>query len=85
MNLTFTLDRLEKLNLLSPPAAGLAWLPRRDGGWTASLIAEVGEIWAAMPSLAGHADDVPEIAGLLLTHFIERARCPVRRFWPAVP
>ena len=32
-----------------------------------------------MPSLAGHGDELPEIAGLLLTNFVERGEVPQRR------
>lgn len=33
-----------------------------------------------MPALAGHADDLPEIATLLLSNFVERGETPLRRF-----
>ena len=79
MNLTFTLDRLEKLNLLLVAASSRPLAALGETGWDGKLIARLGEIWVAMPSLAGHADDVPEIAGLLLTHFIERGEVPNRR------
>ncbi|MBK7899795.1 MAG: sigma-54-dependent Fis family transcriptional regulator [Azonexus sp.] len=79
MNLSFTLDRLEKLNLLLVAASSRPLSALGEAGWDGKLIARLGEIWVAMPSLAGHADDVPEIAGLLLTHFIERGEVPARR------
>ena len=79
MNLVFALERLEKHNLLlvvatSKPLAALA-----EAGWDSKLLSRVGEVWIALPALAGHADEVPEIAGLLLTHFIERGEVPPRR------
>jgi len=34
----------------------------------------------ALPALAAHVDDLPEIAALLLTNFVERGEVPPRRF-----
>ncbi len=79
MNLSFTLDRLEKLNLLLVAACSRSPATLVEAGWDSKLIGRLGEIWVAMPSLAGHADDVPEIAGLLLTHFVERGEVPSLR------
>lgn len=80
MNLGFALERLDKLNLQlvagsSRPLAALA-----EAGWESKLLARLGEVWIALPGLAGHADELPEIASLLLTHFIERGEVPARRF-----
>lgn len=80
MNLSFALERLEKYNLQlvvasSKPLAALA-----DLGWDAKLLGRLGEVWIAMPSLAGHADEIPEIATLLLSHFVARGEVPIRRF-----
>ncbi len=79
MNLTFAVDRLEKLNLqlLAATATPLAALA--ESGWDNKLLTRLGEIWVAMPTLAGHADELPEIAGLLLSNFIERGEVPQRR------
>ena len=33
-----------------------------------------------MPPMAGHGDEVPEIAGLLLAHFVERGEVPLSHF-----
>jgi two-component system, NtrC family, nitrogen regulation response regulator NtrX len=78
MNLGFALDRAEKLNLqlvvaCITPLSALS-------GWDTKLLARLGEIWVALPALAGHADDLPEIAALLLTNFVERGEVPPRRF-----
>jgi DNA-binding NtrC family response regulator len=80
MNLAYAIERLEKLNLqlvaaIARPLASLA-----DAGWENKLLTRLGEVWVAMPSLAGHADELPEIAGLLLSNFVERGEVPVRRF-----
>ncbi|MCA1937711.1 MAG: response regulator [Dechloromonas sp.] len=78
MNLAFALDRAEKLHLQlvvasTTPLSALS-------GWDAKLLARLGEIWVALPALAAHADDLPEIAALLLTNFVERGEVPPRRF-----
>ncbi|MBS4017286.1 MAG: sigma-54-dependent Fis family transcriptional regulator [Dechloromonas sp.] len=78
MNLGFALDRAEKLHLQlvvasTTPLSALS-------GWDAKLLGRLGEIWVALPALAAHADDLPEIAALLLTNFVERGEVPPRRF-----
>lgn len=80
MNLSFAVDRLEKLNL-QMIAATVTPLPAlAEAGWDSKLLARLGEVWVAMPSLAGHADELPEISSLLLTNFIERGEVQPRRF-----
>lgn len=80
MNLVFALERLERHNLQlvaasTRPLAGLV-----ESGWDPLLISRLGEIWVALPHISGHADDVPEIASLLLAHLAERGEVPLRRF-----
>jgi len=79
-NLAFVLERLEKYNLqlvaaMSRPMSALA-----ESGWEPSLVARLGEVWVALPQLSGHADEVPEIAPLVLSHLVERHGVPPRRF-----
>jgi two-component system, NtrC family, nitrogen regulation response regulator NtrX len=79
MNLAFALDRLEKNNVMmicgtTKPVPTLA-----ESGWDAGLLARVAEVWLALPQLSAHADEVPEIATLLLTHLAERGEVPMRR------
>ncbi len=80
MNLSFAVERLEKLNLqlIAATVSPLATLA--ETGWDSKLLARLGEVWVAMPSPVGHADDLPEIAGLLLTNFVERGEVQPRRF-----
>jgi DNA-binding NtrC family response regulator len=80
MNLAFAVDRLERQNLQLVAATVTPLATLAEAGWDSKLLARLGEVWLAMPSLAGHADDVPEIAGLLLTNFVERREVPSRRF-----
>ena len=80
MNLAFALDRLEKLNLLLMAATSVSTQTLHEAGWDSKLLIRLGEVWIAMPALAGHADDIPEIATLLLSNFVERGETPLRRF-----
>jgi DNA-binding NtrC family response regulator len=80
MNLAFAVDRLEKLNLRLVAATVTPLTALAEAGWDGKLIARLGEVWVPMPSLAGHADEIPEIAGLLLTNFVERGEVQPRRF-----
>ena len=80
MNLAFAVDRLEKLNLQLVAATVTPLATLGESGWDSKLLARLGEVWVAMPSLAGHADELPEIAGLLLTNFVERGEVQPRRF-----
>lgn len=80
MNLAFALDRLEKLNLLLMAATSVSAQALHEAGWDSKLLTRLGEVWIAMPALAGHADDIPEIATLLLSNFVERGETPLRRF-----
>ena len=80
MNLAFALERLEKLNLQLIAASVASLTSLGEAGWDGKLLARLGEIWVALPSLAGHGDEVPEIASLLLTNFVERGEVPLRRF-----
>ncbi len=80
LNLAFAVDRLEKLNLQLIVASVTALPALGEAGWDSKLLARLGEVWVPMPSLAGHADELPEIASLLLTNFVERGEVPARRF-----
>lgn len=80
MNLVFALERLEKNHLQLVAASSRSLTALADAGWDPALIARLGEVWVALPQLAGHADDVPEIAALVLNHLAERGEVPLRHF-----
>lgn len=80
MNLAFAVDRLERLNLQMVAATVTPLSALGEAGWDSKLLARLGEVWVALPSLAGHADELPEIASLLLTNFVERGEVQPRRF-----
>jgi DNA-binding NtrC family response regulator len=80
MNLAFALERLEKYKLQLVVACHKPLQSLLEAGWDAALVARLGEVWVALPQLAAHADEVPEIAGLLLSHLMERGEAPARHF-----
>lgn len=80
MNLAFVLDRLEKFNVQLVVASARPLSVLAELGWDGKLLARLGEIWISMPSLAGHADDIPDIAAHLLAHFVARGEVQPRRF-----
>jgi len=80
MNLVYALERLEKYKLLLVVASHKPLQALVEAGWDASLAARLGEVWVALPQLSVHADEVPEIAGLLLSHLMERGEAPLRHF-----
>ncbi|MCE1182959.1 MAG: response regulator [Rhodocyclales bacterium] len=79
MNLAFAVDRLEKLNLHLFAASSESLQTLHDAGWDHKLTTRLAEVWVAMPPLAGHADELPDIAALLLSNFVERGEVPLRR------
>ncbi|MDR1995663.1 response regulator [Azonexus sp.] len=80
MNLAFAVNHLDRLNLQLVVATIKPLAALGEAGWDSKLLTRLGEVWVALPSLAGHADEVPEIASLLLTNFVERGEVPPRRF-----
>lgn len=80
MNLAFAIERLEKLNLQLIAASVSSMTALNESGWDSKLLTRLSEIWVAMPSLTGHGDELPEIASLLLSNFVERGEVPLRRF-----
>lgn len=79
-NLVFALERLEKYNLQLIVACPRPLTALGEAGWDPSLVARLGEVWVALPQLSGHADELPEIATLVLAHLIERNEVPARSF-----
>ena len=80
MNLAFALDRLEKNNVMLICGTTKTVPALAESGWDPSLLARVTEVWLALPQLAAHVDEIPEIASLLLTQLAERGEVPPRRF-----
>lgn len=80
MNLAYAVERLDKLNLQLVAALARPLSSLGEAGWDSKLLTRLGDVWIALPSLVGHADELPEIAGLLLTNFVERGEVQPRRF-----
>lgn len=80
MNLAFAIDRLEKNGLLLVCGSSRPQTALLDNGWDSALLGRLHEIWLALPPLAEHADEVPEIASLLLAQLVERGEVPLKRF-----
>ena len=79
-NLVYALERLGKNNLQLVAAASRPLSALGELGWDPVLVAHLGEVWVALPQLSGHADDIPEIAMLVLSHLVERHEVPARYF-----
>ncbi len=79
-NLVFAMERLEKYNLQLIAALTCPLPVLVENGWDPSIVARLGDVWVALPQLAGHADDVPGIASLVLAHLVERNEVPARSF-----
>ena len=79
-NLAFAIDRLEKYQLQLVAAMPRPLSALAEAGWDPSLVARLGDVWVALPQLAGHADEVPVIASLVLAHLVERHDVPLRHF-----
>ncbi|WP_299071715.1 response regulator [Accumulibacter sp.] len=80
MNLVFAIERLERQNLQLVAASSRSLSALVDAGWDPLLVNRLGEVWVALPQISGHADDVPEIATLLLADLAERGEVPLRHF-----
>lgn len=49
-------------------------------GFESGLLAALGELTLAIPSLREHSEDIPEIAQVMLKQLVEGGLCPPRRF-----
>ena len=79
-NLAYALERLEKFNLQLVAASTRPLAALIEAGWDPALVLRLGEVWVSLPPLSGHADEVPEIAALVLSHLVERDEVPARFF-----
>ncbi len=49
-------------------------------GFDAGLLARLSEVSLPLPALREHAEDIPDIAGILLAQLVEARNCPPRHF-----
>jgi DNA-binding NtrC family response regulator len=80
-NLAFILGKLEKTKTrvvsfsVEEPARLTAQF-----GFDAALLARLAELSLLLPALREHAEDIPDIAGILLAQLVEARQCPPRHF-----
>jgi DNA-binding NtrC family response regulator len=80
-NLAFILSRPEAAR--SRVVSFTAEEPARlvdELGFDAALLARLSEMSLALPALREHAEDIPDIAGILLAQLVEAKHCPPRHF-----
>jgi DNA-binding NtrC family response regulator len=80
-NLAFILGKQEKTKtrVVSFTAEEPARLTA-EFGFDAALLARLSELSLVLPALREHAEDIPDIAGILLAQLVEARYCPPRHF-----
>jgi two-component system nitrogen regulation response regulator NtrX len=80
-NLAFILGKQEKTKtrVVSFTAEEPARL-NAEFGFDAALLARLSELTLVLPALREHAEDIPDIAGILLAQLVEARHCPPRHF-----
>jgi DNA-binding NtrC family response regulator len=80
-NLAFILSKQEKaktrvVSFTAEEPARLA----AELGFDAALLARLSELSLVLPALREHAEDIPDIAAILLAQLVEARQCPPRHF-----
>ncbi len=80
-NLALLLARQEKakIRVVSFSAEEPARLVAQFG-FDSGLLARLSELSLVLPALREHAEDIPDIAGILLAQLVEAKQCPPRHF-----
>jgi len=80
-NLAFILGKQDKakIRIVSFTAEEPARLTA-ELGFDAGLLARLSELSLMLPALREHAEDIPDIAGILLAQLVEARQCPPRHF-----
>jgi DNA-binding NtrC family response regulator len=79
-NLLFAFERLEKFNLRMVAATHHDVAELGANGWEEPTLRRLSEVWLALPSLTDLRDEIPDIAGHVLTQLVEAGQTPLRRF-----
>jgi two-component system, NtrC family, nitrogen regulation response regulator NtrX len=79
-NLAFLLDKLDKHRVQLVVGTTTDPAKLSEFGIDVQLLKKLSGLWLTLPSLREHADDVPEIASLLLAQMIENRESPQRNF-----
>jgi two-component system nitrogen regulation response regulator NtrX len=79
-NLAFLLDKLDKHRVQL--IVGTTSEPPKliELGIDAQILKRLSGLWLNLPALRDHAEDIPEIASMLLAQMIESRECPPRHF-----
>jgi len=80
-NLAFILGKQERTRtrIVSFTAEAPARLAA-ELGFDAALLARLSELSLVLPALREHAEDIPDIAAILLAQLVEARQCPPRHF-----
>lgn len=78
-NLAFALSVLEKYGLHLVAATALAAEELVAEGWDGGLLARLSQVWLSLPTLEDLRDEVPEMAGQILSHLVAGDLVPDRR------
>ena len=80
-NLTFILGKQEKTKtrIVSFTAEEPSRLAA-ELGFDAALLTRLSELSLVLPALRDHAEDIPDIAAILLAQLVEARHCPPRHF-----
>lgn len=85
LNINFVLERLDKLNLKFLLASKIPIEVIENNVnfaklWDLKLLSKLKQVWIELPPLKNHLDDLPNIASILLTFFIENNEVPNHHF-----
>jgi DNA-binding NtrC family response regulator len=78
-NLLFVADRLDRFNLRLVAGTDLEPGTLAAQGWDEGLLGRVFSARIGVPSLSELRDEIPDIAGQLLTRLVEAGETPLRR------
>ena len=79
-NLIFAAERLEKFNLRLIAGTELDPATLSAQGWDEGMLGHVFGARIGVPTMSEVRDEIPDIAGQLLTRLIEAGETPLRRF-----
>jgi two-component system, NtrC family, nitrogen regulation response regulator NtrX len=79
-NLAFLLDKLDKHRVQLVVGTTIEPAKLAEAGLDAQLLKKLSGLWLTLPTLREHAEDVPEVASLLLAQMVENRESPPRHF-----
>ena len=79
-HLSVLLDMIDGLNCYFIAGSSCDEIGLEAKGYSKELLAKLGHVWLKIPELKDHADELPEIASVLLEYMVETQECPLRYF-----